>query len=184
LADALDSGSSGSKIPWRFEPSHPHSSRRPLAGIGSGASCVKVCMSHRWSTELETSLGPALSHSPQGCGVIHHAKPDGQDVSSAPRSNVRIGFLRSNSRFEAVLLRRWLGLIAAGTAPPSPRCVDSPAYVGVRSTTFRWLEFVDLTRTYLLTRVDWMNPANSLTPRLSRRTNSHRCLPPAGRTRP
>ena len=141
----------------------------PLAGNGSGAFCVCRCLSHRWPTELETSLGPALGHSPQGCGVIHHTKPGGQDASPAPRSSVRIGFLRSKSRFEAVLLRRWLGLIAAGTAPPSPRCVDSPAYVGVRSTTFRWLEFVDLTRTYLLTRVDWMNPANSLTPRSQKR---------------
>ncbi len=30
LADALDSGSSGSKIPWRFEPSQPHFDPVPL----------------------------------------------------------------------------------------------------------------------------------------------------------
>ena len=104
----------------------------PLAGNGSGAFCVCRCLSHRWPTELETSLGPALGHSPQGCGVIHHTKPGGQDASPAPRSSVRIGFLRSNSRFEAVLLRRWLGLIATGTAPPSPRGFDSTVAIGVK----------------------------------------------------
>jgi hypothetical protein len=31
-----------------------------------------------------------------------------------------------------VLLRRWLGLIAAGTAPPSPRCVDSTVAIGAK----------------------------------------------------
>ena len=45
----------------------------------------------------------------------------------------------------------------------------SMASVGVRSTTFRWLEFVASIRTDLLTRVDWMNPADSLTPLSQRR---------------
>ena len=38
LADALDSGSSGSNIPWRFDSSQPHVS----AGSELGARCF--CM--------------------------------------------------------------------------------------------------------------------------------------------
>ena len=50
----------------------------------------------------------------------------------------------------------------------------------------------ELSNAHVLTRVDWMNPADSLTPvsqrrkdqRPSRRTNSRRCLRRVGRTSP
>jgi hypothetical protein len=85
---------------------------------------------------------------------LHGGKRHARFATTAPRSSVRSGFLRSNPRFEAVLLRRWQRCqrrpsARPGSSTPFANIADvsgvSMASVGVRSTTFRWLEFVDST---------------------------------------
>ena len=107
-------------------PPWPETARGRLASLG---------VSERWPMAHGNRRRPSDEHwaSPHRRGVIHHAKPDVRSAMTAPPRSVRSGFLRSNPRIEAVLLRRWQsGLIAAGTAPPSPRCVDSAVAVGAR----------------------------------------------------
>jgi hypothetical protein len=56
LADALDSGSSGSKIPWRFEPSQPHTSMESGLWLWPGPVLLIWCPFASWDLYFYLSV--------------------------------------------------------------------------------------------------------------------------------
>jgi hypothetical protein len=80
----------------------------------------------RWTASVDSPRSRRRVITIKASSRLHGENRHARFATTAPRRSVRRGFLRSNPRIEAVILRWWQrGLIAAGTAPPSPRCVDS-----------------------------------------------------------